>query len=134
MIVPAVRTILAGDSAVASVAIDRIWLGVRPQNERRAGIVLTLVNGEHPHTLEEHAGYVTGTVQVDCLAPTYREARELAAKVITAIDRYSGVAASTTIDWLMVETESDVPTQPLEGAAVAPTFGVSLEVSFMHQR
>lgn len=133
MIVPAVRTILAADSAVVSIVTDRIWLGVRPQNERRAGIVLTLVTGEHEHTLEERT-HVTGTVQVDCLASTYREARELAAKVITAIDGYSGVAASTTIDWLMVETESDVPTQPLEGAAVAPTFGVSLEVSFMHQR
>lgn len=133
MIEPAIRTILAGNAAVTAVVADRIWHGNRPQDERRPGIVLSLISATHPQTLDDHGGYSTGTVQADVLAPSYREAKELAAKVRAALDQYSGTVAGADIDWLIIEDESDIPTVPLEGKAV-PTAGVSLEVSFMVRR
>lgn len=133
MIEPAIRTILANDPAVSAVVADRVWLGTRPQGERRPGVVLNRSSGGDQHCLDGAAGYATGTVQADVLAPTYREAKELAQKVRDALDTYSGTVAGVLIDWLMIEDESDIPAAPLEGKA-APTFGVSLDVNFMHQR
>ena len=133
MIEPAIRTILANAGTVVGVVGDRLWLGNRPQNERRPGIVLARVGGGDQHCLDGSAGYATGTVRVDVLCPTYREAKELAAKVVAALDNYSGTVADTVIDWLSSEDEADIEAAPLEGAAL-PTFGVSLSVDYMIQR
>ena len=133
MIEPAVRTILASAPAVAAVVENRVWLGQRPQNERRPGVVLNRTSGGDPHCLDGSAGYETGTIQADVLAPDYRTAKELARKVADALDNYTGTVAGVEIDWLSVDDEADIPAAPLEGKA-SPTFGVALEVSFMHQR
>lgn len=136
MIEAAVRTILVNTPAVAGDVGDRVWLGPgsRPQNERRAGLVITRTGGGDQHDLEGVAGYAQGTLQADVLCPTYREAKELAAKVVTALHNYSGTVANVVIDWLQVGADqTDIPAAPLEGKAL-PTFGVSLDIEFMHQR
>lgn len=130
----AIRSILLADEPVHADIDDRIWPGERKQGERRPGVVLSLVTASDPHTLDGSAGYVTGTVQVDVLCPTKKQAKELAGKVYGALDTYCGVVDELNIDWLMVEDQSDIPTLPLEGQATAPTFGVSLDVSFMHKK
>jgi hypothetical protein len=133
MIEPAVRQIIANDAAVVVVVGDRVWLGQRPQGERRPGVVLTRTGGGDPHCLDGSAGYETGTMQADVLCPSYAEAKQLARKVADALDNFSGTVAGVEIDWLSVDDEADIPAAPLEGKA-SPTFGVALEVSFMHQR
>lgn len=133
MIEPAFRTILLAAPAVAAIVADRVWLGFRPQNERRAGVVLTLTTANHEHVFEGHAGYVQGRMQADCLAPDYRAAKELAKAVSDALDNYTGTVAGVAIDYIEVEEESDIPRLPLEGQAM-PTFGVSVESEFMYQR
>jgi len=130
---PAIRTILATDPTVTAIVDDRIWLGVRPQDERRAGIVIQLITSNFMQTLDDHAGYTTGTVQLSILAPTYREAKELTDTTIEAIDQYTGTAAGLQVDWIIVDTVSDIQSAPIEGKAV-PTLGVAIECSFMHKR
>lgn len=132
MIEPAYRTILLAAPAVAGIVGDRVWLGIRPQNERRAGVVLTLLTGTHPHTFEGHGGYVQGRMQADCLAPDYRAAKELAKAVKDALDNYTGTVAGVAVDYIEIEEESDIPRLPLEGQAVG-TCGVSVESDFQYQ-
>jgi hypothetical protein len=124
-----IRTILAGDDAVVALVSDRIWPGNRPQNERRTGCVITLPDKQFPQTLDDHAGYATGTVQVDSLAPTYREAKELTEAIKAALDQYE----SADVDYLIVDDEHDIPSAPLDGKAL-PTFGVSLSINFRIKR
>ena len=136
MIETAVRTILTADPDVSEVVVDRVWLGPgsRPQNERRPGIVITRTGGGDQYDIEGVAGYAQGTLQADVLCPTYQAAKELAAKVVTALHNYTGTVAGLVIDWLSVGADqNDIPAVPLEGKAL-PTFGVSLEIDFMHQR
>lgn len=133
MIETATRTILVTNAAVLAVIVDRVWFGMRPQGERRPGIVITRIGGSDPGNLEGSAGCVRGTLQLDCLAPTYREAKELAAKAIDAIDGYSGKVGQTDIDYLSVDDDSDIPVIAPEGKSSPATFGVSLTVSFMIQ-
>ena len=133
MIEPAFRKLLADNQAVTAIAADRLWLGARPQGERRPGVVLTLTSSEHAHTFEGHGGYVNGSIQLDCLAPDYQTAKELTAAVIAAIDNYTGTVAGTVIDLIEVDGEADIPRLPLEGQAV-PSFGVSIDASFQYQK
>jgi hypothetical protein len=130
---PAFRSLLIGDNPVKAIVDDRVWLGSRPQNERRPGVVLTLTVATHPHTFEEHGGYVQGTMQADCLAPDYKTAKQLADAVKNALDTYMGTVNGLVIDFIETDSESDIPRLPLEGQAV-PSFGVSLEFSFQYQR
>jgi len=133
MIEPAIRNLLLAASAVNDVTEGRVWLGQRPQNERRPGVVLTRISGRDEQAIDGPAGYATGTVQAAVLAPDYRTAKELAAKVTAALDNYEGTVNETVIDWLSVVDESDIPAVPLEGKT-SPTFGVALDIEFMIQR
>lgn len=133
MIEPAVRSVLLADADVALAVADRVWFALRPQGERRAGVVIARQNGSDPGNLDGPAGYVVGTLQLDCLAPTYKDAKLLAAKVTSAIDGYTGTIGGTQIDWLTVADHSDVPVMPPEGKSTPQTFGVSLTVDFQHQ-
>jgi hypothetical protein len=130
---PAFRSLLFAAAPVVAIVTDRVWLASRPQNERRAGVVLTLTTATHPHTFEEHGGYVQGSMQCDCLAPDYRAAKELAEAVKAALDNYTGTVDGLRIDYIEIDTESDIPRLPLEGQSL-PTFGVSVDVNFQYQR
>src|SRR5687768_6237428 len=99
---PAFRSLLLAAAPVVSMVQDRVWLGSRPQNELRPGVVLTLVTASHPHTFEEHGGYVQGTMQADCLAPDYKAAKELTEAVKNALDNYTGTVAGVAVDYIEV--------------------------------
>ena len=127
MIETTVRTILTGSESVAARATGGIHFNAAPQNERRARIVLTTVDDLTEFNHEGRAGWGTGRIQVDCLAPTYPEAKLLAQAVRDAID---GAEIGDDVGYLRCESARDIPTAPLSGQAV-PTYGVSVDVVFM---
>lgn len=131
MIEAAFRTLLVAHAAVAPLVVDRVYFLTRPQNERRAGVALNLVGSNPEHTMEGRGGYVTGTMRLDCLAETYKAAKELAVAVRDAIDGYAGTVAGTAIGYIEVDSQEDIEAAPLEGRAV-PQFGVSVECSFLY--
>lgn len=132
MIEQAVRKILLLSVPVAAKTGDRITLGVADQDERRPRIVITLISASLPHTHDGAAGYRNGTLQIACLAPSYREAHDLAEAAATALDNYTGTIEGITIDHLEPEDIEDIDTAPLEGKAV-PTFGKAFTLYFMHR-
>jgi hypothetical protein len=123
-------SLLSTTPAVTAIAGDRVYFNVRPQNERRPSVVLTRVSTGFFRTFKSRAEKVRGAMQVDCLAPTYRTAKELARAVRGVLDGFKGNAGDTRFRWVQIDDESDIPTVPLEGKA-EPTFGVSLDVRFM---
>jgi hypothetical protein len=110
---------------------DRVYFGLAPQNERRPRIVLSLVSSISAHTFTGLAGYAKGRVQVDCLAPTYADAKALADAAQDALDNYVGTVDGTAIDWIETEEARDVPTAPPVGTARPTTYGVSFDAKFM---
>lgn len=135
MIEVAIRQILlANNSTVPSLADNRVFFGNRPQNERRAGIVLTKTSEVTYQTLNGKAGYSIGRMQLDCLAPTYPAVKELAKAAKDTIENFTlaggGVVDETLIAYLEIEDEADIPMAPLLGEA-SPTYGVSLTCRFM---
>jgi Protein of unknown function (DUF3168) len=122
----AVVPVLLGSAAITALVVDRVWLGVRPQGERRAGIVVTQISGADEGTLTGPSGTTKGTIRLDCLAPTAAAAEQLADAVTTAIDGKS----FTGIDWLLVTDREDIPIDIPQGAGTSATFGVQLTVEF----
>jgi len=136
MIEVAFRNILAADNGqnsdgVKSIVADRIYFGIRPQDERRALVVLSLVSDVPGHTLDGPDGTATGRMQVNCLAPTYAQAKILAAAVDLVLDGYTGESDGTIIAYIETENMKDIPAMPLVGAATAATFGVSVDARFL---
>ena len=130
MIEPAFRLLLTEAAPVSAVVGDRVYHNVVPQNERRARLVLLLASKEHGHTFQGEDTHVNGNMLVTCLAPTYQQAKELAAAVRTGLDGFGGTKDGTEFGYIECVDESDVPAEPLQGEAT-PTFGVSLDFSFL---
>ena len=133
MIEPAFRILLKDAAAVAPLVGDRLYFAVAPQNERRPRIVLALVSARSGHTFAGRGGYVIGRMQVDCLAPTYPQAKELAKAAQDALDGYTGTTDGTAIDYIETEESRDIPTAPPAGSAEPTTYGVTFDARFMHK-
>jgi len=134
VIEPAFRIILTQHAATAALVTDRIHFGVSPQNERRPRIVLTLVSSVPAHTFDGSGGYTRGRMQIDCLAPSYPAAKDLAAAARAALDNtYSKTVDGTAIDYIEADVARDIPMAPPVGAELPTTYGVSFDCRFQHQ-
>jgi len=133
MIEPVIRTILAADAAVSAKVADRVYLGPGPQNERRARICLTLLSSPLPYTFDGPSDYRSGTMQAACLAPTYREAHDLAEAVVAALNNIEPPGPSGLVLHYVEPTDiEEIEAQPLEGQA-QPTFGRAIPIDFQHE-
>ena len=132
MIENAIRLLLLSVPAIATITGDRITLGVADQGERRPRIVLSILDQTPEHTFDGGAGFRTGSVQVACLAQTYRAAHDLADAARVALDCYSGTQGTTVIEHLEADGLEDINSEPIEGQAV-PTFGKAITIWFMHK-
>lgn len=130
MIEPGLRILLANNDPVKGIVDDRVYFVIAPQNERRPRIVLTLMSAVPGFTFEGRGGYVNGLMQINCLAPTYEQAKQLAQAVRDAVDGYAGTQDGTVFGFIETDNTRDIPMAPLEGKAL-PTFGVSVDAAFM---
>jgi hypothetical protein len=126
----AVHNLLSTTPLVTTIANDRVFFNVRPQNERRPSIVLTRTGTGFFRSMKKTAATVKGSMQIDVLAPTYPVAKQLARAVRNVLNGFKGQSTDTLFKWIQIDDESDIPTTPLVGKA-EPTFGVSLDISFM---
>ena len=133
MIEPAFRIILTTNPPAKALVAERVYFGIAEQNERRPRIVLSLVSANRAHTFEGAGGYTRGRMQVDCLAPTYPDAKALAKAAQDALDNYVGTVDGTAIDWIETEEAKDIPMATPAGGAAPTTYGVTFDARFMHQ-
>lgn len=68
------------------MSASRINWGEHPQGEDRPYIVLHLISLVEGHLMQGPDGLQRSRVQVDCYAPGFTEARELAGRVKTILD------------------------------------------------
>lgn len=129
---PAIRALLLADENVEAIIGARVYIGERPADERRACVVIHITEEDDEHTLDSHDGYVQGTAQIQCLAPTAKEARLLAIASRWALDSKDGEIAGCTVDWLHVEGSREIPAAPLDGESI-PTHGVTVDLDFQYQ-
>jgi hypothetical protein len=134
VIEPAFLSLLNAAEPVATLVGDRVYFGVAKQNERRPRIVLTLISSNSPHVFGGVGGYTQGRMQLDCLAPTYPVAKELAAAARAAVDaKYSRTVDGTLIHYIETGDARDIPMMPPAGNEQPTTFGVTFDARFQHE-
>lgn len=133
MIEVAARLILTEAAPVADLVDGRVYFGVRPQDERRACIVLSLVSSNRAHTFDGAGGYTQGRLQVDCFAPTYPAAKGLANAAQDALDNFAGTKDETAIDYIETSDARDVPVVVPQGREGPATYGVTFDARFQIQ-
>lgn len=131
MVEPAFRVRLVTDPAIAAVVGDRIYMNVRPADERRPCLVLTRVSTFFARRFGGDASTTKGRMQVDAFAESFQVMAELADKVRDRIDGFSGTVAGTRLLYCEVEDERDLPSAPLAGRAT-PLFARSIDVRFLY--
>ncbi len=129
----AIRSILAANASVTALAGDRIYHNVRRQNETRSCLVLTLIDDTAGRHFEGDAGYATGRIQVDCLAPDRRQADQLAQAAYAALDGYTGTANSIPVAWIECSARRDLPSDIADGAEAPDLFITSFDAEYFRQ-
>lgn len=104
---------------------DCIYWNIKPQNELRACIVLSIPDELIGQSLAGPDGYENAIVTVTCFAPTYAQARELALVVSVGLDGQE--LDSQAI--LTVDSRQDVAIVPAEGQATPLVYGVTVNLS-----
>ena len=93
----AIRDILIADAAVLALVSNRIYPNQVKQNEAYPHLVYNLVGNTPTDTKDSGRFFDNTRVQVDCYAIDYGDCEDLADKVRTALDRYTGTVSSTKI-------------------------------------
>lgn len=83
---------LSADAPVSGVVGTRVYWVNRPQNSALPAIRMQTVSDPREEHLQGYNGARQTQVQVDCFATTYGAARQLAEKVITAMNSPATVA------------------------------------------
>lgn len=134
MIEAAFRKLLSSNAAVSALIGDRIYGGAAPQDvSQQSHIVLTLIDYSPAYLMTGPAGYGQGQMLIDCLAPTYKDAKALYQAAKTAIESTltaAGYTANgTTIHYAEVTTKRDVPLEILTGTET-PLFDTGFDAVF----
>ncbi|QNN24336.1 DUF3168 domain-containing protein [Planctomycetales bacterium ZRK34] len=107
-----VKSIIAGDSAVSAITTTvkpfMLW-----RNDATPAVLYTNVSAQPRYHYGGNLNADTVSIQLDCMADTYREARELHNAVINSIDAYRGVSGDVEIAWAWFDYSGlDLPYEP----------------------
>lgn len=131
MLEPAFRILLVNDPTIAPIVGDRVYMNVRPADERRPSLVLTRVSTFFARRFGGDSSATKGRMQVDIFGESYQEVKELADKVRNRLDGFTGTVAGTRFLYCEIEDERDLPAAPLAGRST-PLFAVSIDVRFLY--
>jgi hypothetical protein len=79
-----------------------------PQNVTMPAVRYQRITASRVHALDTTVGVTSATVQVDCFADTYDEAKTLADEVRTILHGYRGAWGTLVARHVSLETESDL--------------------------
>jgi hypothetical protein len=116
------RTYLLSQAAItALVKGNRIYCGVRDQDDPLPAITLARVTGEHGHTLTAAAGWCRARVQFDALATNYVDAETIGEALRGELQILGGAtigSTSTNVSATILENDFPLYEEPIEGSAV----------------
>ena len=110
----ALVNLLSSDASVNAKVGGRIYPVFVPNDQSLPAITYQEVSGVRDNVMAGASGLVQARFQINCWTKTYREARELADLVRTALspdnDSYPKTVEGTNIQGIMLLNENDVPT------------------------
>ena len=121
MIEAAIRQELVDDTAVAALAVARVYPQMAAQGAALPYLVYSRISTDRPRHLLSAAGITSARVQVDCYASTYSGAKTLADKVRLCLDGLRattiGSGSSTLfVRHIALDSERDGFDNPIDGS------------------
>jgi len=90
LIEQAIRTQLAGTTAVAALVGERIYYGKALQDAARPYLVINKISAQREHAHDGALGMVNARIQISCFAGSYAAAKSLAVAVQAVLECYQG--------------------------------------------
>lgn len=124
----AITTLLTGNPAVTAMTASRINWALRPDAVGVPALSLHRISGERDRTMTGRTGLVSSTVQIDCWAATYAEAKSLARAVILALPHAQTEVGGVVLQGIFPDREAD----SFEGDDPSPLYRTRLDFSVWH--
>jgi len=119
-----VRAALVASASVSAIVGSRIYPILAPQTAALPLIIWRRSGIERQHSLSGPIGTPTVSLEMQLLATTYEQARELADKVRLVLDGYGGTLNNTEVKHVYLDQEADDFVQ-LAGGDLPPVYQVT---------
>ena len=126
------RSALVASATVSALVGSRIYPILAPQTAALPFIVWRRSGISREHTLAGPMGVPTVSVEMQLLATTYEQARDLADKVRVVLDGYGATLNNTEVKHVSLEQESDDFVQ-LAGGDLPPVYQVTQTYNILWQ-
>jgi hypothetical protein len=126
------RSALVASASVSELVGSRIYPILAPQTAALPFIVWRRSGISREHTLAGPMGVSTVSVEMQLLAATYEQARELADRCRLVLDGYGATLNNTEVKHVSLEQESDDFVQ-LAGGDLPPVYQVTQTYNILWQ-
>jgi hypothetical protein len=126
------RSALVASANVSALVGSRIYPILAPQTAALPFIVWRRSGISREHTLAGPMGVSTVSVEMQLLAATYEQARELADRCRVVLDGYGATVNNTEVKHVSLEQESDDFVQ-LAGGDLPPVYQVTQSYNILWQ-
>lgn len=127
MIEKALFSRLDNNSAVSALVASRIYPEKIPQSPTYPLIRYSVRDVDQPRAMGSDPAMATKSIQVDCYDSTYTGVKDLADKVRQALQRWSGVTASVTVQGSFLISEIDIFEEEIESYGVSMDFDITFD-------
>lgn len=103
-----IYALLAADSPVSTLVSTRIYPLVLPQDVVLPAITYTRISGGQVSSLDGYSGLENPRIQVDAWAASYSGVKDLAAKIVTAMNGSATFSATILSDTDFFEDETKI--------------------------
>lgn len=139
MIEKAIVKLLSDDlkvsSLVSSSAGPKIYMGIKPQDEPGAAIILHSLDASEDPPIYGASSHSKGTLQIDCWDDSYLASAQLADAIRSVLNGFSGTVQTgdepTIVDSILIDGRSTSYDPPPEGSGLPIMFCTTIDVSFI---
>jgi len=119
--------LLLTHAPIAAIVGTRVYPARRAQGSAFPAIVVTRVSGQPLYADDGEVGLQDARVQIDSVAMTYTEAKNLAQAVRARLTAFSGVHGDVNFSYIMLDEERDLP----ESGANAAEYTTRVAMDFI---
>lgn len=125
-------------SSLRQYLVDSDIVGTRafpvvlPQSADLPAITYARTTGAYDHNLKGSSGVAIPTFELDCWAPTYEQADQIAEAVRQKMQGFSGTMGSVTVTSVILDDESD-HFEPAQDASDRAVFRITLRYRVQHR-
>lgn len=125
----AIFALLSGDAGVASIAGDRIFPQIAPEDVDSPFVTYQRISGPRIKSMDGPSRLAQPRIQIDAYAESYAQVKALSLAIRKRLDGYRGTVSGVRIGGISLETDQDF----LEDNMDPKLHRVSMDFFVMHR-